>query len=61
MNTAVDLIKQLRGETGAGVMDCRKALEQSNQDFEKALAYLRETAALKAMKQTDAGSAGRQN
>jgi elongation factor Ts len=52
MNTAVDLIKQLRAETGAGVMDCRKALEQSDQNFAMALDCLRETAALKAMKQT---------
>jgi elongation factor Ts len=53
MNTTVEVIKQLRGETGAGVMECRKALEQGDQNFEKALAYLRETAALKARKQTD--------
>lgn len=53
MNTTIELIKQLRGETGAGVMECRKALEQSSQNFAKALAYLRETAAIKARKQTD--------
>ena len=53
MNTTVEVIKQLRSETGAGVMECRKALEQGNQNFEKALAYLREKAALKAKKQTD--------
>ena len=53
MNTTVEMIKQLRGETGAGVMECRKALEQGNQNFEKALAYLREAAAIKAKKQTD--------
>ena len=53
MNTTIEVIKQLRGETGAGVMECRKAWEQCNQNFEKALAYLRETAAIKAKKQTD--------
>jgi len=53
MKTTVEVIKQLRGETGAGVMECRKALEQGNQSFEKALAYLREAAAVKARKQTD--------
>lgn len=53
MNTTVEVIKQLRGETGAGVMECRKALEQGNQNFEKALTYLRETAAIKAKKQTE--------
>lgn len=53
MNTTVELIKQLRCETGAGVMECRKALEQGNQNLDQALEYLRETAAIKAKKQTD--------
>ncbi len=53
MATNVEMIKQLRGETGAGVMECRKALEQGNQDFENALAYLQEKAEIKARKQTD--------
>ena len=53
MSTTVEMIKQLRGETGAGVMECRKALEQGNQVFENALAYLREKAVLKAGKQAE--------
>ncbi len=53
MNATIEVIKQLRGETGAGVMECRKALEQGDQNFEKALAYLREKAAVKARKQMD--------
>jgi elongation factor Ts len=53
MNTSVEMIKQLRSETGVGVMECRKALEQGNQDFEIALSYLQEKAALKAEKQMD--------
>ncbi len=52
MNITVEMIKQLRGETGAGIMECRKALEQGSQNFEEALAYLRETAAIKATKKT---------
>jgi elongation factor Ts len=48
MNPSIEIIKQLRGKTGAGVMECRKALEQGDQNFDKALAYLRETAATKA-------------
>jgi elongation factor Ts len=52
MNATIEVIKRLRGATGAGVMECRKALEQSSQDFTKALDYLRETAAIKALKQT---------
>jgi elongation factor Ts len=53
MNATIEVIKQLRGATGAGVMACRKALEQGNQDYAKALAYLRATAAVRAKKQTD--------
>lgn len=41
-NPAIELIKQLRLETGAGVQVCRKALEQFNDDYGKALEYLRE-------------------
>lgn len=52
MNT-IEAIKQLRHETGAGVMECRKALEQAEQDFNKALAFLQELAAIKAKKQTN--------
>ena len=52
MNAITETILQLRSETGAGIMECRKALEQGNQDFEKALVYLRENAAIKAEKQT---------
>jgi elongation factor Ts len=53
MNTTVEVIKQLRQETGAGVMECQKALQQCNHDYARALVYLRETAALKASKKTD--------
>jgi elongation factor Ts len=34
-------VKQLRDQTGAGMMDCKKALVESNGDFEKAVEYLR--------------------
>ena len=35
-------IKDLRAKTGAGIQDCKKALDASNGDMEKAVAYLRE-------------------
>ena len=35
-------IKELRERTGAGVMDCKKALLETNGDVEKAVEYLRE-------------------
>lgn len=39
--TAQD-VKKLREQTGAGMMDCKKALTSSDGDFEKAIEYLRE-------------------
>jgi elongation factor Ts len=36
------MVKELREKTGAGVLDCRKALEAHEGDLEKALAYLKE-------------------
>ncbi|MFB3788757.1 MAG: translation elongation factor Ts [bacterium] len=35
-------VKELRDKTGAGMMDCKKALNESNGDLEKAIKYLRE-------------------
>ncbi len=53
MNSIIEMIKQLRSETGAGAMECRKALEQGGQNYENARALLREQAALKAEKQAN--------
>lgn len=38
---SASLVKQLREETGAGMMDCKKALAETEGDLEKAQAYLR--------------------
>ena len=53
MVISIDLIKQLREETGAGVLDCRKALEANQGDFQKAMEYLREKGLAKAAKRAD--------
>lgn len=53
MAISIDLIKQLREETGAGVLDCRKALETYNGDIAKAIEYLREKGLAKAAKRAD--------
>ena len=37
-----EMIKELRQVTGAGVLDCKKALKDSNGDFDKAVEHLRE-------------------
>ncbi|MDZ4158938.1 MAG: translation elongation factor Ts [Anaerolineaceae bacterium] len=42
MAISTELIKQLRETTGAGILDCRNALESSDGDLKKALDYLRE-------------------
>jgi len=46
-------IKELREATGAGVLDCRKALEQANGDFDKAVDFLREKGLATAAKRAD--------
>lgn len=41
MNISVDMVKELRIKTNAGMMDCKEALTASDGDFEKAIDYLR--------------------
>ncbi len=53
MEITADMIKELRAATGAGVMDCRKALAESNGDFQKAVDWLREKAVQTAAKRAD--------
>lgn len=48
MASMIELIKELRDRTGAGMMDCKKALEASGQDVEKAIDWLREKGIAKA-------------
>jgi len=50
MGITTEQIKELRKATGAGVLDCRKALEDSNGDFDKAVLVLREKGLSKAAK-----------
>ncbi|AME09750.1 MULTISPECIES: translation elongation factor Ts [Gemella] len=47
------LVKELRERTGAGMMDCKKALQQTDGDVEKAIDYLRENGIAKAAKKAD--------
>jgi elongation factor Ts len=47
------LVKTLREQTGAGMLDCKKALEETNGDIEKAVDYLREKGIAKAAKKAD--------
>ena len=53
MPSTLELIKQLRQETGAGVLDCRQALEQNDANYAQALAFLQQKAAAQAKKRAD--------
>lgn len=53
MAITTEMIKQLREQTGAGILDCRKALEQSNGDLTLALDHLREKGLATATKRSD--------
>jgi elongation factor Ts len=53
MEITADMVKELRAATGAGVLDCRKALQESNGDFEKAVDFLREKGMATAAKRAD--------
>jgi len=54
MEITAQMVKELREKTGAGMMDCKKALSESGGDFDKAADYLREKGIAKA-----AGKSGR--
>ena len=59
MAITTEMIKTLRETTGAGILDCRKALEQSNGDLNAAMDFLREkglaTAAKRASRTASEG------
>ena len=50
MAISTEVVKQLRERTGAGVLDCKKALEASGGDMEKAVVLLREQGAASVAK-----------
>ena len=56
MSIPIELIKELRAATGAGVLDCRAALEANEGDVQKAIVYLREIGLAAATKKEDRGA-----
>ena len=52
MAVTTALIKELRERTGAGMLDCKKALEENGGDIEKAIDWLREKGMAKAAKKS---------
>ena len=53
MAITADMVKELRDKTGAGMMDCKKALTECEADVEKALDWLRQKGLSKAAKRAD--------
>ena len=41
-NVTASMVKELREKTGAGMMDCKKALQECDGNMDKAIDYLRE-------------------
>lgn len=54
MSQIIELIKVLRDRTGAGLMDCKKALLENDNDVEKAIDWLREKGIAKVAKRAPA-------
>ena len=53
MAITTEMVKELRGVTGAGVLEAKKALEQTDGNFDKAVDILREKGAARAFKRAD--------
>ena len=50
MSSMSALVKELRGKTGSGILDCRNALQETNSDMEKAIDLLRQRGLAAAQK-----------
>ena len=50
MTISASLVKELRERTGAGMMDCKKALQENDGDLEKSIEFLRKKGMAKAAK-----------
>lgn len=53
MAVTAKMVKELREKTGAGMMDCKKALQETDGDMDKAIDFLREKGMAKAAKKAD--------
>lgn len=53
MAVTAQMVKELREKTGAGMLDCKKALTETNGDMEKAIDFLREKGMASAAKKSD--------
>jgi elongation factor Ts len=53
LKISLELIKELREQSGAGIMQCRNALERTEGNRDKALEYLKEQGMLKAISKSE--------
>ena len=53
MEVTADMVKTLRQQSGAGIMDCKNALKETKGDIEEAITYLRKKGMAKADKKGD--------
>ena len=53
MEITTEMIKELRATTGVGILECRKALQEADGDYKKAVDYLRQKGMAKAAKRAD--------
>ena len=49
----IELLKKLRSETSASIADCRRALEENDNNFDKAAQWIKDNAIMKAEKKSD--------
>jgi elongation factor Ts len=53
MEITTEMIRELRATTGVGILECRKALQEAEGDYKKAVDYLRQKGMAKAAKRAD--------
>ena len=53
MEITTEMIRELRATTGVGILECRKALQEADGDYKKAVDYLRQKGMAKAAKRAD--------
>jgi elongation factor Ts len=53
MEISAAMVKELRGRTGAGIMECKNALKENNGDVEESITFLRKKGLAKASKKAD--------
>jgi elongation factor Ts len=53
LKITTEMVKELREETGAGVLDCKNILQETDGDFDKAVEYLRQKGLAEAAKRAD--------